>query len=209
MRRVGVYGGAFDPPHQAHVALAEAAIEQLGLDRLHIVPTGDAWHKSRDLGLARHRLAMCELAFGEFPQACIDTRELQRSGPSFTADTLAELRGEYPQAELYLLIGADQARDFARWHRPGFILNLAALAIAERSGPAGAQVDPRRPLPGLPLALQRVARVRLLQLPALPHSASQVRARVAAGADISGLVPPAVARYIAEHHLYSGPSSNP
>ena len=209
VRRLGVYGGAFDPPHQAHVALAEAAIGQLDLDRLQIVPTGDAWHKSSDLSPARHRLRMCELAFGALSKVQVDARELHRKGPSYTADTLAELQSEHVQAELFLLMGADQARDFVRWHQQGPILRMATLAIAERSGPGGAQLDVQNPLPGLCSELQQQARVQLLTLPALPHSATQVRTRVASGQDISDLVPPAVARYIADHQLYSGPSSNP
>jgi len=111
-RRVGLFGGAFDPPHAAHVALARAAVEQLQLDRLHIAPTGVAWHKPLVLSAAADRLAMCRLAFGDLPGIVIDARELRRDGPSYTIDTLTELRAEYPQAELFLQIGADQAAAF-------------------------------------------------------------------------------------------------
>ena len=85
--RIGVFGGAFDPPHQAHVALARAAIEQFELDSLHVIPTGQAWHKARALSTAEHRLAMTKLAFQDEAKVVIDERELQRTGPTFTIDT--------------------------------------------------------------------------------------------------------------------------
>jgi nicotinate-nucleotide adenylyltransferase len=109
-QRIGVLGGAFDPPHVVHVALAEAACAQLQLDALHVIPTGDAWHKTRTLTAAEHRIAMTRLAFAHIPQAVVDTREIARSGPTYTVDTLRELRAEYPDAQLYLIMGADQAR---------------------------------------------------------------------------------------------------
>ncbi|RZI77063.1 MAG: nicotinate-nicotinamide nucleotide adenylyltransferase, partial [Rubrivivax sp.] len=87
-----MFGGAFDPPHRAHRALAETALDQLDLDVLHILPTGQAWHKSRTLTPARDRVAMCQLAFGDLPRLVLDEREIHREGPSYTADTLSELQ---------------------------------------------------------------------------------------------------------------------
>ena len=98
-RRVGMFGGAFDPPHWAHRSLAQTGLEQLQLDHLHILPTGHAWHKARTLLPAEHRIAMCERAFGDLPRVHIDARETERTGPSYTADTLGELRAEHPQAD--------------------------------------------------------------------------------------------------------------
>ena len=98
--RLGVYGGAFDPPHLAHVALARTALHQLELDELRIFPTGQAWHKARALTAAEHRLAMVQLAFGALADTVVDARELQRSGPTYTIDTLRELRAEMPQASV-------------------------------------------------------------------------------------------------------------
>ena len=99
-RKVGLFGGSFDPPHVAHVALAEAALGQLGLDELRILPTGQAWHKSRALTAAEHRLAMARLAFGHLPGAVVDDRELLRAGATYTIDTLRELAAEQPGAQL-------------------------------------------------------------------------------------------------------------
>lgn len=207
MLRVGLYGGAFDPPHLAHQALARAALQQLGLDRLHIVPTGDAWHKPRSLSPARHRLVLCQLAFGDCPGVCVDERELQRNGPSYTVDTLVELQQQYPQARLYLIIGSDQAQDFGSWHRAQDILRRATVVVAQRADPEGhvpKAAELAQPQTLLPAARGvDQAQVLSLALRPMPHSASQVRARVAAGEDIAALVPAAVARYIAAHRLYS------
>ncbi|MFV0680126.1 nicotinate (nicotinamide) nucleotide adenylyltransferase [Ottowia sp.] len=202
-QRIGLFGGAFDPPHDAHVALARAAIEQLALDRLHIAPTGDAWHKSRPLSPASHRLAMCRLAFGDVPKVVVDERELRRNGPTYTVDTLIELRAEYPGAALFLQIGADQAAAFHTWHRAADLLQLATVSIAARAVTNGVegQFDVKNPLPKTPAATTRI-----LTLPALAHSATEVRRRVAAGLSVDGLVSAPVARYIAEHHLYKTPA---
>ena len=136
MARIGLFGGAFDPPHGAHVALARAAVEQLGLDRLHVAPTGMAWHKAQTLSAAAHRLAMCRLAFGGLPKVFVDDRELRRGGPTYTIDTLTELRAQYPGAELFLQIGADQAAAFHTWRRAGEIVDMAVISIAVRADSA-------------------------------------------------------------------------
>ncbi len=205
IHRVGLFGGAFDPPHHAHVALAQAAIEQLGLERLHVVPTGDAWHKARALSPAADRLAMCRLAFAGLPRVAVDERELRRAGASYTIDTLTELHAEHPAAQWFLLIGADQAAAFHSWRRADDILRLATIVIAVRADPScvGAVFDAEHPLPGLAVAADRVRR---LQLPAMPHSATAVRRLVAAGQPIEHLVPAPVAGYIADHHLYQSPA---
>ena len=204
--RIGLYGGAFDPPHNAHLALACAAVSQLGLQRLHIVPTGSAWHKSRPLSSAAHRLAMCRLAFAGDARFVVDASELQRPGPSYTIDTLRQLQAQYPGAQLFLQMGADQASAFHGWRQAGDILRMAIISIAERPLQTCEDgiSDPSNPLPGL---AADAARIRRLRLPAMPHSATEVRRRAAAGLPLDGLVPAAVARYIAQHHLYQAPPS--
>ena len=194
--RVGVFGGAFDPPHNAHVALARTAMAQLRLDELRIVPTGQAWHKPRTLSDAAHRLAMAELAFANVPGARIDDRELRRTGASYTIDTLRELRAADPAAELVLLMGEDQALAFTTWREWQAIARLATLAVAQRgAGPVGAGLQALQALPGV--------RAEALQLPLMAESATDIRARAAAGLAIDHLVPAGVASYIARHHLYS------
>jgi nicotinate-nucleotide adenylyltransferase len=191
-QRVGMFGGAFDPPHRAHVALAEAAVRQLALDRLHVVPTGEAWHKDRTLTPAEHRLAMTRLAFAAAPAVHVDDRELRRSGPTYSIDTLRELQQEHPGAQLHLLMGEDQAGGFSRWHAWPEIAQRAILCVAGRG--SGEGVAALRALPGV--------RVQLLQLPQMPESATGIRARLTAGQDSADLVGPAVASYIESHHLY-------
>lgn len=188
-----MFGGAFDPPHRAHVALAEAALRQLGLDRLYVFPTGDAWHKQRTLSPAEDRLAMTRAAFADLPQVVVDDRELRRSGPTYSVDTLRELQAEHPGAELVLLMGEDQAGGFERWHAWPEIARLATLAVAGRG--EGEGIAALRALPGV--------RVESLQLPRMPESATEIRTRLKAGQDISALVDPRVASYIARHHLYT------
>ena len=194
MQRLGVFGGAFDPPHVAHVALAEAALEQLELDQLRIFPTGQAWHKNQALTAPEHRLAMARIAFAGLPRTVIDDRELRRPGATYTIDTLRELKIEHPQAQLFLVMGEDQAVSLTRWHEWEAVLELAVICMAARplSG------TPAETAPGLPAQ----AKLWLLRLPSMPDSATEVRGRVAQGEGIAHLVPPGVARYIDHHHLY-------
>ena len=188
-----MFGGAFDPPHRAHLALARAAVEQLALDRLYVFPTGDAWHKDRTLTPAAHRLAMAALAFAGVPAVQVDDRELRRTGPTYSVDTLRELQADHPGAQLVLLMGEDQAASFTRWHAWQDIARLAVLAVAGRGSGEGLQA--LQALPGV--------RVQALDLPQMPESATDIRARLTMGQDISALVEPAVARYIASHPLYT------
>ena len=200
--RIGLFGGAFDPPHHAHVALARAAVAQFELDALHIVPTGYAWHKARTLTAPEHRLAMARLAFQDVPKVVVDERELQRAGPTFTIDTLEALQKEHPQASLYLFMGDDQFAAFQQWHRWQDILELAIICIAARAHSAWAtgQFDA---YPG------RSSRFAVLEMPPLPVSATQIRQRIASRAvtpdELAQLVSRPVARYISLHRLYGAP----
>lgn len=198
--RIGVFGGAFDPPHNAHVALARAALAQLQLAELRIFPTGQAWHKSRALSSAQDRLAMAELAFAELPDVVVDAREIRRDGPTYTLDTLRELHYERPDTQLVLLIGADQAAALRSWHGWEEILSIAIVSIAHRAEPTGAagRFDPQTLAP-----LPAGSRFEALDLALMDISATDIRSRAARGGDISALVPPAVARYIDRHHLYA------
>ena len=130
LSRVGMFGGAFDPPHRAHRVLAQAAVQQLALDRLYVFPTGNAWHKDRGLTPAEHRLAMARLAFAGLDAVQVDDRELRRSGPTYSIDTLRELQAEHPGAQLHLLMGEDQAAGFTRWHAWQEIGALVGPAVA-------------------------------------------------------------------------------
>lgn len=198
-RRVGLFGGAFDPPHNAHVALARIALQQLRLDELRILPTGQAWHKTRTLSPAADRLAMARLAFGDLTGTVIDEREISRTGPTFTVDTLEELKAEMPEASLHLIIGGDQARALTRWHRWQDILRLAIISVAERAE-ATPTFPKNSPETALPAEVQ--SQLERLAVPSMAVSATEIRSRVARGLGIDHLVPAAVARYIDQHHLY-------
>lgn len=193
--RVGILGGAFDPPHLAHVALAQVAIEQLRLDALRVIPTGQAWHKPRRLTPAVHRLAMVELAFAALAQVQVDARETQRPGPSYTLDTLRELQAQRPQAQWFVIIGADQAHALTTWQGWQDIVQIAIVCVAERpyNVRAKQQFDAEVAYPG---------RFLHLHLPALDLDATSIRRAVASGQDVTPLVGASVARYIADHHLY-------
>jgi nicotinate-nucleotide adenylyltransferase len=206
--RIGMFGGAFDPPHWAHRALAQAALSQLKLDVLHILPTGHAWHKNRVLSPAPHRVAMCRLAFGDLPRVQLDEREIHRQGPSYTADTLQELRREHPGAQLFLVLGADQLLAFKSWVRWQEVLELATLAVANRATDIGADAREDQTqatdLSGVDLPFEQ------LQMPLTNISASAVRARLGHVAGRSEaldvLVPEPVASYISQHSLYQTPA---
>ena len=201
--RLGVFGGAFDPPHRAHVALVEAAIAQLQLDWVQVLPTGQAWHKPRQLSPAADRLAMTRLAFEHLPQVAVDDREILRAGPSYTIDTLQALQHEFPHAQLYLLIGDDQRRSLPSWHQIGEIARIAIICAAGRDMAVRAwnhDSDAPESSPSISDTLQ--ARIHSLDMPQMPHSATDIRALAATEQALTGLVPPAVERYIHEHHLY-------
>ena len=203
MKRIGVFGGAFDPPHNAHLALAQVAIQALELDALHIIPTGNAWHKARTLSSAAHRLAMAHLAFGKLAGVVVDDREIQRAGPTFTIDTLLALQQEMPGAQLYLILGADQFAAFNQWHQWQVILQNAIICIAARARITGAKClfDAYNGL-----------QARLIELPLPPMAVSATHIRhLVASAQVGGLgenqaladlLPETVARYIDQHQLY-------
>jgi nicotinate-nucleotide adenylyltransferase len=193
-RSAALFGGSFDPPHLAHRALAEAALAQLALDRVVWMPAARSPHKAGlEPASGADRVAMLRLLTADEPRFEIDERELGRAGPSYTVDTLRELHAEHPGTAWWLVIGQDQYARFDTWHAWREILALAGLAVAARDGQA---VHPAPALGASPHAL------RVLAMPALPHSATAARAASAAGRDISALVGPPVARYIDHHHLY-------
>jgi len=194
-RRVGILGGAFDPPHLAHQSLLEAACEQLQLDEMRVVPTGQAWHKSRPLTPAADRLAMTQLAFGSLPKVVVDSREIARGGPSYTIDTLNELANEMPGALMFLIIGADQARALPTWRAWQEIVRIAIICVADRAHSTGADIefDVNSAIP---------AQFRHLNMPVTNLSATDIRARISAHLNVSSLVCEPVARYIADHDLY-------
>ena len=190
-RRVGVFGGSFDPVHDAHVALAAAALAELRLDAVRWIPAGQPWQKARQMTPAEDRVAMVQRAIAHEPRFVLDRIEVDRAGASFTLDTVRELAALHPGTQWFLLIGQDQYTGLHTWRDWQTLLGLVVLAVANRPG------DTRQPDPGV-VAFPH----RMVPLPMLDISSTDIRRRVAAGQDISQLVSPDVARYIETHRLY-------
>ncbi len=201
--RLGVLGGTFDPPHIGHLILAEEARLVLGLGQVLFVPAGAPWRKAgQELSPREHRLAMVRFAVADNPHFAVSTVEFDRPGPSYTADTMGELRDQFGvETEFFFIMGADSLADFPHWHQPHRILELARLAVAERPEPEDAAF-------GEALAEELAEAMRQgvvwIRMPLIAISASAVRERVRQGLSIRDWVPPAVEEYIREHGLYAG-----
>jgi nicotinate-nucleotide adenylyltransferase len=193
MKRAALFGGTFDPVHNAHLALAHAALATLALDEVRWVPVGRPWQKERVITPALHRVTMLELAVAGEPRFVIDRIELLREGPSYTLDTVRALHRAEPGTAWTLLIGQDQYAALHTWNGWQELLGLVDLAVANRPGVV-ARPDPE---------VQRFAH-HMVPLPMLDISATDIRRRVAEGREISQLVPPQVARYIETNRLYRG-----
>ena len=194
-RRIGLYGGSFDPVHCAHLLLARTALDALALDELRWIPAGAPWQRLRQPAPAEHRLAMLRLALADpawaDPRCTLDRCELDRKGPSYTLDTVLQLQADEPGQRWFLLIGQDQHARLHTWHRWRELLQRVTLAVAARPG-AVVELDPE----------VRSAGHRVLPMQPQAVSATMLRARIAAGEPIDGLVPAAVAGYIDHHRLY-------
>jgi nicotinate-nucleotide adenylyltransferase len=196
--RVGVLGGTFDPVHCGHLAIAEEARAQLHLEWVAFVPAGRPPHKlGRAITSAHHRLAMLERALASNPYFRISYVDVDRSGPSYTTDTLALLRQEWgPAVDLYFIIGADSLLEMYKWYHPERIIQLAHLAVAQRPSLAVDLSELERSLPGLG------RRVRMVQTPLLEISGTDLRRRVQEGRPIKYYVPEEVEAYIFQQGLY-------
>ena len=191
MKRIGLFGGTFDPPQLAHLALARAARDALQLGEVRWIPSGQPWQKVHAVTPALHREAMVRLAIAGERGFVLERCELERTGPSYTLQTVQELQQSERAAQWVLLIGADQYNNLHTWRGWRQLLELVTLAVAQRPGVA------MRPDPD-------VAHVphQAVPLPPMPISATDIRARVQRGESISGLVADTVASYIDQHHLY-------
>lgn len=196
-RRVGLFGGSFDPVHNAHLALAHKALESLALDAVWWIPAGLAWQKGVGAAPAADRAAMVARAIAGEPRFVLERCELDRAGPSYTIDTVLELSAREPGTQWWLIVGQDQLQRLSTWHRWRDLVARVPLAVANRAGAA----------PVLPPELAAAgASWREIPLPPMAVSATVIRARVAAGQEIASLVPAPVAGYIAEHGLYREPA---
>jgi nicotinate-nucleotide adenylyltransferase len=198
--RVGILGGTFNPPHLAHLVCASEAASQLHLDRVLLTPVAQAPHKEApyDPG-PQERLELCRLAVDGDERFEVCDLEVRRGGSSYTVDTLRELHAQIPEDDLTFIVGGDIALGLPSWREPETVLELAALAVAEREGTVHGDVAERlrASLPG-----ERARRVVFFDMPRLDISSSQIRRRVAEGRSIRYLVPDPVAEHIARGRLY-------
>lgn len=195
---MGVLGGTFDPPHYAHLVLAENARVQLQLDRVLFVPAGQPPHKPTEpITPAGHRAAMVQAAIAGNPHFLLSCVDLDRPGPHYTVDMLTIVREGYPEAELYFLMGGDSLVELPTWHDPHDIVREAHLAVMQRPGWDADLETLEEEIPGL--------REQLLWLdaPYLEISGIDLRRRVREGLPIRYLVPPPVEDYVREHGLYN------
>ncbi len=204
IRRLGIFGGTFNPIHLGHLLLAERAREQYQLDQVWFIPTAIPPHKSsRDLVSGRERLTLLRLAIRGNPAFRASDLELQLGGVSYSIRTLEHLHRRYPRAKLFLLVGSDMLT--VSWHRLDDIARLCTFLVAKRpaSRPRASirKDQAHRVVSAVP---RTFIRAKPIDMPQLDLSSSAIRARVHRGTSIRYLVPEAVERYLATHRLYRG-----
>ena len=196
--RLGILGGTFDPVHRGHLALARAARDELRLEKVVFVPAGQPWRKAgRMIASGKERLAMLRLALEGEEAFQVAALEVERAGPSYTADTLEALKAERPEDELFFILGEDALVDLPNWHRPERILELAKLAVARRAKASQEALEAAgRRLSGL------LEHVVWLEMPLVEVSATGIRERARGGLPLEEMLPAAVADYIRQRRLY-------
>jgi nicotinate-nucleotide adenylyltransferase len=201
--RVGILGGVFNPPHVGHLICAQEALCELELERVVLVPAGEAPHREieQDPG-AETRLEMCALAVSGDDRLGASRVELDRPGPSYTADTLRDLHERSPEDQLFVILGGDQAAELPSWHEPAEVLRLATVAVVEREGSGRDEVARR--LSGLAGA----EGLAFFDMPRVDVSSTLVRERAAEGRPIRYLVPDEVASFVEARRLYGAPTSS-
>jgi len=199
--KIGVLGGTFDPVHLAHLAVAEAVKAELDLDEVIFVPAGQPWLKANSyISAAEHRVQMVRLAIAGKSYFRLSTMEIDRPGPSYTVDTMAELRGQIgAEGELYFILGWDNLAELPRWWQPARLIQLCYLVAVPRPGyPTPDLTKLEGDIPGI------AKRVIIMDKPEMDISATEIRKRLSRGAPINDLVPEAVAEYIKRQGLYLG-----
>ena len=198
---IGVLGGTFDPVHNGHLVVAEVARERLNLAEVIFVPAGQPWLKAdKPITPAKHRLEMLRLSLADKPYFKLSTMEIERAGPSYTIDTIIELRSKINAGdELFFILGQDNLAQLPQWREPSRLIQLCYLVAVPRPG------SPRPNLKTLEASLPGILqRVVLMDEPQVDISASEIRDWVGRGLSIRHLVPEPVNRYIKENRLYAG-----
>jgi nicotinate-nucleotide adenylyltransferase len=192
VKKLGILGGTFDPPHLAHLIAGEWAGEVFALDRLLFIPANIPPHKSSErISSGAHRLAMTQIAIQGNDKFEVSNIELDRRGTSYTIDTLREIQEEYSPEKIFLFIGLDQLAIFNTWHKSEEIFEIAEVVVMARPSHTLGEID-----------FSLMNRVKVLSIPLLDISSTEIRERVRAGKSIRYVVPDKVREYIAEHRLY-------
>ncbi|MFC1400034.1 MULTISPECIES: nicotinate-nucleotide adenylyltransferase [Streptacidiphilus] len=195
-KRIGVMGGTFDPIHHGHLVAASEVASQFHLDEVIFVPTGEPWQKDRrPVSPAEDRYLMTVIATASNPQFSVSRIDVDRKGPTYTTDTLRDLRAEHADADLFFITGADALSQIFSWRNAEELFDLAHFIGVTRPGHTLSD-------PGLP-----EGGVSLVEVPALAISSTDCRVRVASGEPVWYLVPDGVVRYIDKRRLYLDPSS--
>ena len=196
--RLGVMGGTFDPIHHGHLVAASEVQSRFGLDEVVFVPTGQPWQKDdRKVSVAEHRYLMTVVATASNPRFTVSRVDIDRPGPTYTIDTLRDLHGERPEAELFFITGADALAQILSWKDADELFELAHFVGCTRPG---SDMDPD--------TLSKIPhdRITMVEVPALAISSTECRQRQRAGQPVWYLVPDGVVQYINKHRLYPGPS---
>jgi nicotinate-nucleotide adenylyltransferase len=204
---IGILGGSFDPVHDGHLHIANAALERLGLDQVHCMPCANPVHRDPLLATARQRIDMLELAIADQPRIVLNRVEIERGGPSYTVDSLRRI-GLETRAVLVLLMGGDAFNGFAGWRQPDEILSLAHIAVCRRPG---SEIDERLYAENRVSSVEQMRErnsgaILILDVDAPPCSSSSVRAALAEGRVPRLCLHPEVRAYIERHRLYRGAS---
>ncbi len=194
---IGVLGGTFDPIHIGHLIVAEEARIKLGLEEVLFVPAGEPWLKQdRDVTPAIHRVEMVRRAIADNPDFKLSTLEVDRSGPSYTVDTLQALQEQLSETSLFFVLGRDTLAELPLWKEPRKVIQLCRLVVPPRLGSRDLR-HLEESMPGL------MTRVVQLDMPVIGISSSGIRHRLAQGMSVRYLVPPGVEAYITEQRIYS------
>ena len=194
--RLGILGGSFDPPHIGHLILAEYALDAVPLDHVLFVPAADPPHKRGTRAAVDHRLAMITAAIQDRPEFSVSRVDIDRPGPHYTVDMLRLLRAQFPEAELYFIMGGDSLRDLVKWSRPQELITLCTLVVMGRPDAIAYPDMHEAVLPGL------VERVIMTESPMLGVSSSEIAARLVTGHSVRYVVPAPVLSYIETNRLY-------
>jgi nicotinate-nucleotide adenylyltransferase len=197
VKRIGIFGGTFDPIHHGHLIIADELRYQLNLESVHFLPAGRPPHKTdQDITSDHHRLTMLQMAIGEDPNFNISMIDIENSGLAYTADSMVEHQKRFTDAEITFLMGQDSFRDLPYWHEPGRLARLVEMGVALRPGVV---VDSENILHRVP---ELTGRVHFVDVPLIQIASSEIRRRVRENQPITYHVPGDVARYIRDQHLY-------